>query len=439
MQAASPHFPSPARANYALAVLLAACILSFVDRQILNLLIGPIRAEFGIDDFQASLLQGFAFVAFYAALGIPLGRLADRWNRKKLIALGIFYWSTMTVVCGFASSFSMLFLGRMGVGMGEAALAPATYSLLSDSFRPEKLARAISTFVMGITVGGGLAYVLGGSVIQLIAGADSISIPLVGAMHSWQLAFVIVGLPGFLIGTLALFIREPARKDVVVGRNEPVHSPTVKEVLRFIAHRAGVYGPIYLGVSLLAILGNGSLSWYPTFLARTYGLSISQAALQYGSIYGVFGTLGTLGGALLTERLTRSGYTDAALRAVCLISLGLIPLGVIAPLAPTLPLALGLTVPFVLLINGFYGVSITALQLVTPNQMRGVVSATFGLTANLIGLGLGPTSVGALTTFFFRDDASLRYSLSLVALVVTPLAAVILWKGLRRYRLALSA
>lgn len=215
------------QANYALFVLLLAYILSFVDRNVMAVLIGPIRQQFDISDFQYSLLHGFAFSMFYIALGLPIARLADRRSRKWIITIGVLLWSIMTCLCGLAKSFSSLFLARIGVGVGEAALSPPAYSLLADFFSPEKLPRAMAIYTLGITLGGGLAYIIGGAVHQHFAATGGTTLPLVGHVQAWQVTFIVVGLPGVLVVGLLSFMQEPAR-----GATAPAQSSEHPSVTR---------------------------------------------------------------------------------------------------------------------------------------------------------------------------------------------------------------
>lgn len=434
----NPPYPTTAQANYSLVVLLVAYVLSFVDRQILSLLVGPIRQDLAISDFQMSLLQGMAFAIFYAILGLPIGRLADRRRRTTIIAAGVFLWSAMTAACGLAKTFGMLFLARVGVGVGEATLSPAAYSILSDSFRPERLARATSIFSMGVTIGSGMAYIIGGSVADAVSNAQTVSLPLIGACKPWQLAFFIVGLPGLAIGLWVLSITEPARQGVIATAPGDDGGMRINDVLGFLWQRRRGYGPLFLGVSLLSILGYGLLSWYPTFLIRTYAMPVGEVGMKFGLIYLVFGTAGAMGGALLSERLARQGHRDANLRVIMLVCMALVVPAAIGPLMPSAALALVVAAPTVFLMNAFFGVSIAALQLMTPNQMRAVVSALFLLINNLVGLGFGASAVAFFTDFVFGNDLSLRYSLVWVAVIVCPLACFTVWRGLKPYRSALN-
>jgi MFS family permease len=416
-------------------VLVGAYVLSFVDRQILNLLVGPIRADLGIGDFQMSLLQGLAFALFYVSLGLPIGRLADRKSRTAIITLGIVAWSLMTAVCGLATSFLGLLLARIGVGVGEAALSPAAYSILGDLFPPEKLTRAIAIFTMGTTLGAGMAYLIGGSVIELIAKSDAVVVPLLGQVKPWQAAFFIVGLAGLPLGLLVWFtVKEPERRGVAAAAS----GIALGDVMSFVAQRRKAYAPIFVSVSLLSILGYGYMNWYPTLLIRNYGMSIGEVGRSFGLIYLVFGTAGALSGALFAEHFNKRGHTDANLRVVAVVSAALLVPAAVGPLMPDATLALTVAAPTVFLLNAFFGSSVTALQLITPNQMRAVISAAFLLCTTLTGMGIGTSLVAFLTDFVFGNDASLRISLASVAALVCPAAAATSAWGFAHYRRALA-
>lgn len=432
-------FPSARRANYTLAVLLVAYVLSFIDRQILSLLVGPIRKDLGISDFQMSFLQGIAFALFYALLGIPIGRLADRGNRKKIIAVGIFLWSLMTAVCGLAKSYSMLFFARMGVGIGEAALSPAAYSIFADSFQPARLARATSIFSLGITIGSGLAFIIGGRVVEMIAGMQPVTLPVLGTLHPWQLTFFAVGLPGLLISALSLTILDPPRRGLLQNAQGQIETIVpLAQVLGFMRARWRCYAAIFGGVALFAIVGYGTMAWYPAFLMRTFEMPVGQVGLRFGLIYLVFGTAGSLCAALLSEQFSKRGYRDANVRVMLLVAISVILPAAIGPLMPSANLALLIVAPTTFLQNAYFGVAIASLQLIAPNQMRAIISAIFLFVANLLGMGIGPSAVALLTDFVFQHDQAVRYSLAMLSAIAYPIAALIFWRGLKHYRQALD-
>ena len=415
------------RANWALFVLLLAYILSFIDRNVMAILVGPIRASFEITDFQYGLLHGLAFTLFYTVLGLPIGRLADRGNRRTIIGFGVLFWSAMTCACGLVRGFAGLFAARMGVGVGEAALSPPAHSLLSDLFPAKALPRAMSIFTLGITIGGGMAYMVGGWVLGTVGDA-AISMPGFGVLAPWQLTFILVGLPGFLVGALVWTIREPKRH----GRtHDDGQTVSVREVLRYFRAHARLYGSILGSVSLLSVLGYGTITWYVEMLIRRFGLEASEVGPTFGWIFIVAGSVGALVGGLLAERLGRR-YRDANLRVVVLAALLWVAPGVAGPLMPTAGLALAMAVPILFLMSSYFGPAIAALQTATPNEMRAVASALLLFSANLFGLGLGPPLVGALTTHVLGGDQTLHIALAALAAVFAPLAAITAAWGTRR-------
>lgn len=435
---ASTPFPSSRSANAALAVLLLAYIASFIDRQVLSLLVEPMKRDLNITDFEVSLLQGMAFALFYTFMGIPIAKLADTRNRKWIITTGIAVWSVMTFFCGLAKSFTGLFLARVGVGVGEAALSPAAYSMLADYFPPNKLPRAMAIFTTGITIGGGLAYVIGGAVLDTIAGSWIAQLPLLSSMRPWQLTFVVVGLPGLLIAVLMMMVREPARQRTTTaapGSSAPVTGDnSFKATLHFVWVNRRSYLALFMGISLLSVFGYGLMAWYPSLFIRTFDVSAAEVGLKFGATYMVFGSLGALAGAWFAQALANRGHTDANLRWPVYAAVLMMLPGMFVPLAGSAELMFWLCIPLIFIQNSYFGVSLAAIQLVTPNHMRAQVGAMLLFLTNLIGLAFGPSVVAALTDFVFHDPMMLRYSLSIVAAIFCPVAAMVFASGLRHYR-----
>ncbi len=429
-------YPPPLRANYALILLLLAYILSFIDRNVMAVLIGPIREDFAISDFQYSLLHGFAFSMFYIVMGLPIARLADRHSRKWIITIGLVLWSLMTCLCGAARSFSSLFLARIGVGVGEATLSPAAFSMLSDLFPKEKLAKALAIYSLGITLGGGLAYVIGGMVYEWFAASQPIVLPLLGETRPWQLTFIVVGAPGLLLAVFLGLLSEPKRR----GESGSTSLLVAEEAasLAVIRNHLRVRWRAYLApigsVSVLGILGYGTMAWYPELLMRTFDMPRGEAASQFGLMFLVAGSLGTLCGGFAVEPLMRRGYQDAPLRIIMAVALLWILPAVAGPLGSSPTIAIWMAAPIVFFLNAHYGVGVAAVQFITPNRMRAQVSAFMLFCTNLLGLAFGPTAVAILTDFIFADDQALRYSMALLPLLVCPLAALLIWQGLAAYR-----
>ena len=435
MSRRTPAGSNPVYAWYVVAVLMLAYTLSFIDRQILSLMVGPIRADLGISDTGFSLLSGFAFALFYTLMGIPLGRYADNHNRRNLIVVGIVFWSMMTAACGLARQFWQLFLARMCVGVGEAALSPAAYSLITDYFPRRLLGRAISLYGAGIYIGAGLAYIVGGVVIELVANAPPVSIPVFGSLRAWQLVFFVVGLPGILVALVTLTIREPAR----TGMAEAEQEIPFREVLLYMLRRRNTFLPYMFGISFVSLLAYGVLAWLPEFVHRSYGWKVADAGIVTGSIILVAGTTGIFSGGVSADALMRKGYKDAHLRAVLIGSACLTPFALLFPLMPSAMGAFTLFAGYIFFVGYHYGIIPSGLQIIVPNRMRGQVSAIYLFINNIIGLGFGPTLVGLFTDYVFKDDASLNLSLVSTACISMPLAVVLFSYGLRHYRASVAA
>ncbi len=426
---------SDARAHWALLLLLLAYVLSFIDRNVMAVLIAPIRATFDISDTQYGLLHGLAFSLFYTALGVPIGRLADSRPRRSIIGVGVLFWSAMTTACGLASNFWTLFAARMGVGVGEAALSPPAHSLLTDLYLSEKLPGAMSVFTLGITLGGGMAYMIGGWVYGALDGA-TVSLPLVGALEAWQLTFVLVGLPGFVVGALIWTIREPARRGALNASETPTALPFA-EVLNYLAQHRRIYVAMLGSIALLALLGYGTMTWYVEMLLRRFGGDRASVGPAFGAIFIVAGSAGALVGGALAQRLA-GRIPDIHLRLIVWTAALWALAGSIAPLMPSEDSALYAVAPVLFLLNGYFGVAIAGLQLTTPNEMRAQVSALMLLLANLLGLGAGPAIVGALTDYVTGGPETLHIALSGLTAVVAPAAAALAWSGLAAYRAKIS-
>lgn len=410
-------------------MLLLAYVLSFIDRNVMAILVGPIRESFEITDFQYGLLHGLAFTLFYTVLGLPIGRLADRRSRRSIIGVGVVFWSAMTCACGVVGSFGGLFVARMGVGVGEAALSPPAHSLLSDLFPARLLPRAMSVFTLGITLGGGMAYMVGGWVLGAVGDA-AVSLPWVGSVEPWQLTFILVGLPGFVVGAFVWTIREPRRTGRVRADGESV---PLREVFAHFKEHARLYAAILGSVSMLSILGYGTITWYVEMLIRNFDANPSEVGPAFGWIFVIAGSLGAIGGGIAAERLARR-LPDANLRVVAVAAALWVVPGMVGPLLPTAEGALLLAAPILFLMSSYFGPAIAALQTSTPNEMRAVASALLLFSANLFGLGLGPPLVGALTTHVLGGDATLHLALAGLCAVFAPLAALAAALGLRPYR-----
>lgn len=422
-------YPSSLSAWTTVTILMIAYVLSFIDRQILNLLVEPIRRDLVISDTQMSLLMGLSFALFYTICGIPLGRLADTRSRRGLIAIGVLFWSAATAACGMAKLYWQFLICRIGVGVGEAALSPAAYSLIADSFPPERRATAISVYSMGVYLGSGIAFLLGGLVIQFASAQGNVVLPVLGEVRPWQLIFLILGVAGVLFTLLMLAVREPARRGVGAGVAVPL-----AEVGRYIRSNRRTVLCHNFGFAGLAFAGYGSAAWIPTFFIRTYGWDAGQVGVIYGSIVAVCGCLGIVFGGRLADWLAKQGRRDANMRVGLYAAIGALPCVLLFPLMDSALWACVLLVPAVFCLSMPFGVAPAAIQEIMPNAMRGQASALYLFVITLIGLGIGPTAVALVTDFVFADDNALRYSLLIVTALAVLSSIILLARGLAPYR-----
>jgi MFS family permease len=421
-------WPSAGRAWYAVGVLFIAVIFSFVDRIILSLLVDPIKADLGLDDTDFAFLLGVAFAVFFALFGLPIGRWADRYSRRAIIGIGIFLWSVMTVACGLAGNFWELFLARVGVAVGEAALAPAAFSMISDLFPREKLGRALGVYQAGAFIGAGAALLVGGIVIGMISARGQQVLPLVGAVEPWQVVFFVVGLPGLLVSLLMATVPEPVRRGPA-----PATDMTVAAVLRFGLQRWRVYGLHFAGFALLAVPITTTLTWAPVYFGRVLGLAPAQVGLTLGLTVLLLSPAGVYTGGWIADALQKRGYRDAMHRVGLTACTLLLPLCLFATTGSDRAVAVALFVPLTFCASLSLACAPAALQVVTPGPMRAQVSAAWMLFLNVITAIVGPTSVGVIADQVFGDRLAVGQALALVNCASVPVAALALWCGRRPF------
>lgn len=432
--AAAHEEPSEAYAWFVVVVLLLAYTCSFIDRMILTLLVGPIRADLGISDTEMSLLVGFAFAVLYTVAGIPLGYIADRGNRRRLITAGITGWSAMTAACGLAPNYLSLFLARIGVGIGEATLSPAAYSLLSDYFRKDKLGRAVAVYSIGVPLGSGIALMLGGLIVEMATKMPPVDLPGIASAAPWRLVFFMAALPGLAVALLMLLVREPARKGARVEARRGFGG-----VFAFVWEHRAAFGPHFLGLSLLTLVIYGYMAWVPTFFARSHGMEPAAAGFWFGIILAAGGAVGLLAGGALADRLFKGGRKDGHLITILVATVGAAPFLILAPMMPGPALAFLCLAPAMLIASMHGGVAGAALQLITPNRFRAQVTALYFFVANLIGFGLGPTAVAAITDYGFGRDDALAWSMVIVASAALPASALLIAWGRAPFRRSVAA
>jgi len=406
-------------ARYVLVLLTLVYVVSFIDRQIMAMLMEPIKQEFGVSDTAMGLLTGLAFVFFYTLAGIPIARLADRASRKQIIVVSLAAWSLMTAAAGLVRSFAQLAVTRVLVGIGEAGCNPSAHSLLADYFPPKRRATALSVYACGVFVGSAIAFLAGGWLLT---------------RYDWRTAFYVAGLPGVALAILvALTVRELPRGHAE-GRSEPVAQVPLKEVVRFLLTRRA-YVLIVLGTAVQSLSGYAVITWGPTFLARVYGMPWSEIGTGLGWVIGIGGTVGAIVGGRLADRMGRSDVRWY-MRLPALQLLLAVPFVVGFTLLPLPWQALACFVPYYTLTAMYVGPMFALIQGLVELRMRATAAAILFFISNMVGLGLGPLLVGILNDHVFGEQfgtTGIRYSLLAVG-VLGGFSCLLFWRASRFLR-----
>jgi MFS family permease len=400
---------SPTRSAWTtVAVLAVANTLSFVDRLLPTILLDPIRASLSLSDTQMGLIHGLPFALFYATIGLWLGRVADRGDRVRLIAAGVFLWSCATVACAWATGFWTLFSGRLAVAVGEAALAPAAYSLIATLFASGRLGRALSVYQIGIYLGSAVALILGGYIAG--SGLDP---------QAWRTAFVIAGLPGLVVALIVFFLPEPRRADASVStslRPSPVGGQSA-------------YAIHFAAFALVGIATYGISSWLPSVLVRVHHVPLATAGLTLGIILAIVSPLGVLVSGLLVDRALQKGDFQGP------FVIGAVGIALLAPVAAAYGFASSAAtatiaaVPLAFLMSYPFGVAAVTLQHMTPPRARGRMAALYLLVFTIFGYGIGPVAIGWCNDHVFGGPASVGVSMAVIVAASAPFAALILFFG----------
>jgi len=425
---------SPARSWWAMFIFMIALMFNFLDRQLMTLLITPIKADFSLSDTEISLLVGFAFVLFYVLVGIPLSQFIDRGPRKWILGAALSFWSLMTVACGLAANVWQLMAARMLLGAGESCNAPGAYSMTSDMFTRDKLAKPMSVIGIGTVAGSGMALLVGGLLIGWLNGLGPQSFPVVGTLKPWQMTFVIVGFPGILWALLMLAtVPEPPRR-AAAGATAPGMGATIANIWR---HK-DAYIPMFLAYSIKAMLSFGVTVWSPVFFERKFGYAPGEPGLPLGIISLIVSPLGLLFGGWLAERMFAAGRKDANMRVVYLVTIPLIPAAILFPLAPTDLWAFVILAVSLFLGSVGSGPANAAIQSVTPGRMRGTTTAIYIALYNVIGYGLGPLVVGWFNDHVFGEQG-ISSSMVVLAAISAPLGLLFAWMSLKPYAREIEA
>lgn len=416
---------------YMACLLTLLYIYAQIDGSAIILLVGPIKADLGVTDTQMSFLIGMSFAAFYSILGLPAGYLVDRTSRRGIMGIGIVLWSAMTMSCGLASTYWQLFLSRCGVGIGEAAITPAAYSLIRDGFPPEKRGRAFGIFSAGSYIGAAAAVMLAGALLGLISKGALKPIPWVGGLHPWQAVLVVIGIAGFPLSLLVWTFREPLRR---IEAGVPQSGVTFREGVEQIKDGWRTYIPLMTWMTCFSGVAITYGAWMPTIISRTWQLPPAQIGMFFGGALLICAPIGAWCGGHAIDMLQKRGRRDAPEIVGLWITIIFIPFGIAAPIVPQVGqmfFALGAQ----LLVAGAYqpcGASLLAR--VTPQRVMGKVTAIYLLVFTLLGRGFGPTLVAVISDNFYHGPQALGFALGTATAGAMLLGLVMIGVLLRRAR-----
>ncbi|HIG60187.1 MAG TPA: MFS transporter [Gammaproteobacteria bacterium] len=432
----SPATPYPNRkyAWFVVFVLILASLIAFIDRQVVAIVVGPMQEDLGVGDTEIGWLYG-VFALFYAVAALPIATLADMKSRKTIIAVGIALWSLLTIACGLARNYWQIFFARMGVGIGEATLNPSTTSLIGDFFPRKDVPLALSIFQIGPIVGTGIAFIIGGMVLEIVQQAEPLTLPLIGALKPWQQTFVYVGAPGILLAGLFLFIREPVRR----VSNEPEIAQTgTGQLIHFYRTNASTLLWHHLGFVSLILTGYAFVFWSVTFFVRIHGVPAAEASQIFGWIFVIFGPMGPLIVAYIAAELKRRGHHDANITAGMIGGIATIPCVLLIQIAPSATWAYILYAPALLAVNSPFGIAAGALPVITPPHLRARVAAVY-MFAGAVGMMFGPPLAGAFNEYLFPGAEGVRYSMIIMTCCFGFLGVLFLWFARKPYAASIQS
>ena len=429
----SASWPKPIYAWFFTSILLFAYIISFIDRQMINYLVVPIKEDMGLTDFEISFIQGWGFVLAYIIFSIPFGRIVDKVNRVRVLIGGIIIWSVATAACGLSKNSWQLVISRSGVGAGEAALTPASWSIISDLFPIEKRSFPMSIYLMGPYIGQGLSLLFGAQILRIYNEPVTLFESII--VQPWQIIFLIIAVPGVILGLFMLALKDPVRKEVIVTDKDEKDS--IRDVFSYVIKNIGAYIPLLIGSAFIIVLLYGVQSWVPTFLHRIHGWEHTRIGDQYGLVALFAGSLGVVSGPVIEKYLTKLNV-NAATIVVCIVTA--IALTIIGPItflslsSSTVLIGIFITSFFITLPLALFA---TSLQNITPNQYRGVVSGLYVFTVNITGYGLGPMVVAFFTDKVFKNEMAIDLSMATIFLICGPISFLIFYFGRKPFAEAL--
>lgn len=417
---------------FVVVVLIVASLIAFIDRQVVAIVVEPMKQDLNIGDTEIGWLYG-VFALFYAVAALPIATLADNRSRKHIIAFGIFFWSLLTIACGLSRTYWQIFLARIGVGIGEATLSPSTTSLIGDYFPPKDIPLALSVFQMGPIAGSGIAFILGGLVLGMVEQTEPLVLPYFGELAPWQQTFVYLGVPGLVLAGFFLLLREPQRQPSVRDESKT----GTQELLAFYRDHRKTLVLHHLGFVSLVLMGYAFVFWSITFLSRVYGEPAAQASQIFGWIFLIFGPMGPLLIAWVARILSDRGHKDANITAGMIGGMLTVPCVFLLQLAPSATWAYVLYAPALLAVNSPFGIASGSLPVITPPHLRARVAAVYML-AGATGMMFGPPLAGAFNDYLFPGLDGVRYSMMTMTLLFGVLGVVLLWFARAPYARSLS-
>lgn len=436
VDASDAAYPHQTYAWYVVSVICIGYIFAFIDRIMVGLLTAAIQKDLLLTDTQMGVLQGIAFALFYTLFGIPIGWLADRWNRKLLLSIGMTIWSVMTAACGFAGSFWTFFMARVGVGIGEATLNPCATSIIGDYFPPAKRSKAYGVYVMGTAFGTGLTYLSGGIVFGFLAAYQVVSLPVFGDLKPWEAMFVFIGLSGLIPALIFwLTVSEPKRKDLAAKEKGKA---SWAEIKAFLIQNNATLLCHHIGISMVIMSIYAWVNWMAVYFERVHQWGPAKFAVTYGIPGSIMGVLSAITSAWLGSKLKQKGYVDGTMRACLIGSIGVVAGGVISPQMPTPELAVAAFALTGIFANYPTVLALTAISEIAPNEMRGFITSTYIFLVGLVASGLGPLLTGWTTDHIFADKMQIANSLSLVTIVTGAIGCSLIAYSFKFYRGSLA-
>jgi MFS family permease len=424
-------YPPISKGWQAVGVLALATVFAFVDRHLLYILSEPVKQTLDVTDTQISLLQGMAFVIFYALFGLPIGRLVDRRNRRNIVIAGVIAWSLMTMACGFATDFWTLFAARAGVGIGEACLAPAAFSMIADYFPPRLRGRAMACIVMSITLGSGFSYLIGGGMAMLVPAADQVDLPILGATYGWQLTFYAAALPGFAIAALLLLVGEPVRRETVPAAAGGQSAGAT--IWAYARRHMMMLVCLILSAGMVSLISYAVVAWMTAFYVRHFDYTVADVGPIIGIINIAAGLPGGLLGGVLSDRFARNAGKGGRYNVLCLGTIVAIPILLVWPLAGSPVFSFALLAAIMFILPVIVASIPSALHAVVPNQFRGQITAVLYLVNGVFGTAFGPLSIALATDYVFTGGG-VRLSLMVMLPSLMAVGAVLALIGHRAYQ-----